>query len=663
MNLFTLFGIVVVSAVAVAVYRANPARATNRAFVLLSIVGLFWQIALAWLDPASPHIVLWLSITHAIGALFPWLMWLLKECVRGAEFGRRTFVRSWPWIVAGGGMACLCFTPYFIPAESTPAHPITGWAWSIYPVVIGSGYFVLLLQTLLDLRRARGIQLIELQILLLGGTAAGLSCVAVSVLARALQLPEVPQILRALIVAFYVPAAWAVTSRKIFDASLLFRVALSKAAWTAAAIVILLVGIYWAADELGKLGAVALCAILLGFMDWAVRRTLRDNPVIGEPNIEATRKSLLAASRQFTTWESFEQRFCEILAGWGQCEHAYIFTESEDGFSAHGLGAPLPATAVEELRAAGGWATPEMLQRRLLSGARSKLMDYLRAQSLSAIVSAPTGVGTKPLLIAQGVRYDGRPVTWNQIKLLQDWASIIENALARVSLSQSARDAEQLATAGLLGASLAHEIRNPLVTIKSVVQAAPARFQEPEFKRLLIEVVPGEIVRIERLVESLMDLGRPKQHVLEDVGLNGLVESSVGLVQPKAKEQQVVLTARLEARPDIVQADPGAIRQVMLNLVMNAIDAVSAQFGPRAVDVVTRREGDLVVVEISDNGPGVPHEIRDRLFRPFTTINKTTGIGLGLAISAEIVRAHHGRISLLDREGSGATFRVTLPGR
>ena len=133
----------------------------------------------------------------------------------------------------------------------------------------------------------------------------------------------------------------------------------------------------------------------------------------------------------------------------------------------------------------------------------------MRKHNIGVIICAPSHDMLAPFIIALETRRDRSPFTWSEIKLLNEWTTIIENTLSRISITQQARESEQLRTAGLLGASLAHEIRNPLVTLKTIAQSAKTRFNDPEFRRLLIELVPTEIERIEGLVSGLMDLGRP----------------------------------------------------------------------------------------------------------------------------------------------------------
>ena len=285
----------------------------------------------------------------------------------------------------------------------------------------------------------------------------------------------------------------------------------------------------------------------------------------------------------------------------------------------------------------------------------------MREHALGVMVCARDDDGDVPFIVALKMRRDRAPFKWSEVKLLQEWVGMIANTLSRISLTQQARESEQLRTAGLLGASLAHEIRNPLVTLKTIAQSASTRFNDPEFRRLLIELVPAEIERIEGLVSGLMDLGRPQHPHFERVHMNEIVETSVKLVQPKALDEAVNLICELAANPDEIFADRASIRQVILNLVMNAIQAVEGLDSKREVLVKTRAGDGQVVLEISDNGAGMPAEVRKRLFQPFTTSNKTSGIGLGLAITADLVKLHHGQIDLVEGRQSGTTFRVTLP--
>lgn len=663
MIVFQLVTIFVTLAVGIGVLRANPQRGINRVFSLLSATVAVWLMGLAWLtNPDNPNPILWLRFTSAIGALFPWLLWILKNCAKGEPLDWKSLRKSWPWFIGAVLLAADVYTVFFIPLESTPRHPLRGWGWNAYSIVLGLEYLLLLILSSVDLRKVRGIQRVELQTLVLGGTAAGLFGVAFTTIGPLVGFRLLPRILPALIAGFYAVTAWAITTQKVFDARHLFQAALRTVVSLAVIGLVLTIAVYLGLPMLPEPLVIGGCTILLAYVfqhlgqrNWWVAQ------FGGDRNTTATRSAILGASREVLDLDALENRFCEILNGWGRTEHTYVLAGSLSGYSSGTLDLPNGSLPLNELIGGSGWATPERLERQRPTAARSALEQFMNKHRLGVMVAGPSGTGIHPIIIAQEIRHDRRPFVWPEVQLLQEWSSVIEGAFSRAALSQHARDAEQLVTAGLLGANLAHEIRNPLVTIKLIVQSAKDRFYEPDFRRLFIDIVPGELERIEGLVDGLLDLGKPRHPKFEPLKLNDIVANSLKLVQSKADKEKVTLSCSLDANPDEMSADNASLRQVILNLLMNAIEAVSSVDWGREVAIRTSRGTDSLVMDVADNGPGVPLEVRQRLFRPFTTSNKTSGIGLGLAITAEIVRSHHGQIVLLDDGRAGTTFRVTLP--
>jgi signal transduction histidine kinase len=644
---------------------ANPKRGINRAFFLASLTVCAWLASLEWLtNPANPNPELWIRITSAIGAFIPSLLWMIKDCAEGGNFGWGSLKRGgWAWLLAGLSIAVLCFTYWFIPAESTREHHLRGVGWNTFAVVNAASYIILFIQAINSLRTRAGIQKLELQALVFGGTAAGFVAVALSTLGTNLNIPSSPKILPMVIVVFYSFTAWGITTQKIFDARDIFRSGIQIA--LSMGIVAVIVGVALEVDPLTvpRTLVVISCAALITLIFRQFNsRILRATQMGGDRESEAIRTAILAAGRDEFDHNTLVRRFSRILGDWAGVEHAYFLNGEKDSFKCGTFTMEASSAAGAELLSAK-WATPESLQRQRDAGGRRELLKFMKEQRLGVMICAPSDEGLAPFIIALEIRRSRAPFTWSEVKLLQEWTAVIENILSRINLTQHARESEQLRTAGLLGASLAHEIRNPLVTIKTIAQSASTRFNDPEFRRLLIDLVPTEIERIEGLVSGLMDLGRPQHPHFERFRLNEIVETSVKLVRPKAQDESVDLSCALDASPDIVNADRASIRQVILNLVMNAIQAVSVIEGRREVSVRTSGGEGSVILEVGDNGPGMPVEVRERLFQPFTTSNKTSGIGLGLAITADLVKLHHGQIALVDAGEVGTTFRVTLPCR
>ena len=558
-------------------------------------------------------------------------------------------------------MVGLCFTDYFIPAASTRAHPIRGVGWNTYVVVMGSSYLILLAQGIHSVRSRVGIQKIELQTLLLGGTAGGLMGITLSALGPILGMPTLPHQIPIIIFAFYAFTAWAITTQKIFDARQLFRSGLQIAASVGLVAAVVGTAMAVSPDLVPRPLVAIFCAILITLLfNQFNKQVLRATQMGGDRDADTIRMAILTAARDEFDREMLVKKFSAILEAWGRSGRAFFLEGEKDMYAGGRLNLWAGSPAAAELLLVK-WATPESLLRQREAAGRKELSAFMREHHLGVMIAAPSDEGLAPFIVALESRRDRSPFTWTEVKLLQEWTAVIENTLSRINMTQQARESEQLRTAGLLGASLAHEIRNPLVTLKTIAQSAKTRYHDPEFKRLLIELVPAEIERIEGLVSGLMDLGRPQHPHFESLRLNEVVETSVTLVRPKALDESVDLSCTLDANPDEINADRSFMRQIILNLLMNAIQAVATISGKRKVIVRTRVGIGVVVLEVADNGPGMPPEVRERLFQPFTTSNKTSGIGLGLAITADLVKLHHGLIALVGDGEVGTTFRVTLP--
>jgi signal transduction histidine kinase len=240
-------------------------------------------------------------------------------------------------------------------------------------------------------------------------------------------------------------------------------------------------------------------------------------------------------------------------------------------------------------------------------------------------------------------------------------AAIMESALERAHFSVKAQHAEQLATVGLLGASLAHEIRNPLVSIKTFVQLLPTHHQDPAFREKFFRLIGHEVDRIDRLTVQLLDLASPRAYAAEVIELHPVLRASLDLVAAKATDKNIQFFTDFRADSDKAFTDASAAKQVMLNLCFNAIQALDAREGNRWIKISTRNVASGIEMAVADSGPGIAPEIRARLFQPFQS-TKSSGFGLGLAICSDILANLNATITVDPHiPGSGATFRVIFP--
>lgn len=258
-------------------------------------------------------------------------------------------------------------------------------------------------------------------------------------------------------------------------------------------------------------------------------------------------------------------------------------------------------------------------------------------------------------------------------------------------LQESERDrlrSEQLAALGQLAAGLAHELRNPLTSMKAILQLA----NEPnDLSPRDLEILREESDRLEHSVQSLLDFARPPRLHKSPTDLNTLLEQTAALARRRAQRQGILLDYAPPRDQVKLLADAAELRQVVLNLLLNAIDATTRGGSIRlecrlelADDVpvadasrIRERSGgnkrwhngehheemtewSWVVIRVCDTGQGLPAELGERIFQPFVT-TKETGTGLGLSICKQIVEAHGGQLDARNRDGGGAVFEVRLP--
>lgn len=238
--------------------------------------------------------------------------------------------------------------------------------------------------------------------------------------------------------------------------------------------------------------------------------------------------------------------------------------------------------------------------------------------------------------------------------------SLREAARAQEEARQAKMErAEQLAAIGELAAGLAHEIKNPLSGVKAAIEVLAGELAPDNVNRQILQESAAELTRIDRVVRDLLRYARPKAPVLAPADFNEIVHDAVMLTQAQAARQLTELTTALATALPPVVADADMIRQVLLNLVINAMHAAGQRAGGR-VEISTEARDGAVLCRVRDNGPGVSRSDAETIFRPFVT-TKASGTGLGLAISRRLVELHHGRLWLDNPGEPGASFTFSLP--
>ncbi|MDR2875274.1 MAG: two-component sensor histidine kinase [Methylobacillus sp.] len=224
-------------------------------------------------------------------------------------------------------------------------------------------------------------------------------------------------------------------------------------------------------------------------------------------------------------------------------------------------------------------------------------------------------------------------------------------------LKENLTRAAKLAVVGEMAAAMTHEVRTPLGILRSSAQLL---LREPGLSaegREVCGFIISETERMNRLVTTLLDCARARPPELKPANVAELAAQSIAMLKPQAMKKNIALELHLDDNDATVLCDPEQITQVLLNLLLNALQILPEN---SRVEISTRRETDHLVIEIADDGPGIAPELRERVFDPFFT-QRNGGIGLGLTVVRQIAVAHRGNIIADKSALGGALFRVTLP--
>ncbi len=234
-----------------------------------------------------------------------------------------------------------------------------------------------------------------------------------------------------------------------------------------------------------------------------------------------------------------------------------------------------------------------------------------------------------------------------------------DDVTERVKMEEEMLRQERLASLGLLAAGVAHEVNTPLTGISSYAQMLLEEMAPEDPRRDILERIESQSQRASSIANSLLNLARPECPAFEEVSLNDAVAEVLGLFEPQVKTRGIRVEVVLDPALPSIRGHKARIQQVLLNLLLNARDALGEE---GQITVMTRAGEDRVSLEVVDNGAGIAEEDLPRIFDPFfTTKGRGRGTGLGLSISYGIVQEHAGKLTVESSPGESTRFRVDLP--
>jgi signal transduction histidine kinase len=257
--------------------------------------------------------------------------------------------------------------------------------------------------------------------------------------------------------------------------------------------------------------------------------------------------------------------------------------------------------------------------------------------------------GTRTQISLDFIQEKGSPI--GALLTMRDTESVqrIEDEIER---------SRRMSASGRLTRGVAHEVKNPINAIVLHLQLLQTKLQQidPDTRRHM-DIIGNEIHRLDRVVGILVDFMRPRDLHLEEIDFRRLLEEVVSLAAPDAEQHGVTMAPEFPAEPLTVNVDTDLMKQAILNVVLNGLQAMP-QGG--TLTVSARRDEDLVITEIRDQGAGIPHDVQEKIFELYFTTKKG-GSGIGLAQTFQIMQWHYGSVDFESVEGQGTTFRLRLP--
>ena len=632
-------------------------RPQNQVLAAGSVFVCLWM--LCWHgDFSVSATALWLRGAWFVAGFLPVFLVFLRETILWPQRSLRErffAIRVW-WLFPS--VWCSWVVWRFFHHEPLPLiHPVFG-TMMVAPIVAGLlSTAMFALGTIQRLQGRIGVHRLDLQLLGLGGSLLILVTFVFPVIGVVSRDPMWDRLMPLLILAIFAGLAWTLLTTRLLDAKHLLTLGIEKIALVATASVFIW-GIRDIAAQFMPAWLAFGVALALGLWFVAELRPWLQELTQRKATAERLRRSAFEIARRDLRPEQMEEAFLKLLTQWGHCDRAVILMATQGRLTGGGLEWPLHSDEMKLLHRMR-WATAERLDREKPRFEGPGLAALMKVNGFGILV-ASSGP-TLGFVIGLSFPRSRMPFTYPQVTQLLALADTIESALSRAHYLMKVQHAEQLATVGLLGASIAHEIRNPLVSIKTFVQLLPQHYQEAAFREKFFRLIGDEVGRIDRMTEQLLDLSTPRVFTTQETAIHLLLTACVDLISAKADDKRVKIVTDYQADNDVVFTDPNAVKQVVLNLGFNAIQALEQKAGDREVQIATRKNETSLEIVVSDNGAGIAPEVWSRLFQPFQS-TKSSGFGLGLATCRDILTNLHASITAdQPSAGRGATFRILLP--
>ncbi len=650
-------------AIAAVIFRANKLRASNRAFSLLVLLGGIWTINYGFITRGGENAIMHLRIGAAVAAMLAPTLVVVREFIIDPRARFKTIARrNLLWIVLALVLGATTATDWFLRYGSPPSVPDygPGWFWQHLAIAIKMA-----LIAVSGWRARKGLRpgsRAEMDI------AVTFASGAVAIISAFLALhhtgdPLPPPAFGLVAIVYASRLTWVLLARGVYDARVLISLILRTVCIILGASVVFFC-VAWSLKAYGvnETAATIIASIVAAaLVNYITQFFLGKHNALLYRSIAGFQREANEVARSPLTQEDAILKLERLIAEYTNTDDALILTEVGRGlYSRDGYRLSNRSLAWHRINRAG-WLARDTMDLSALSPHDREALKWIDERPVSLLMLGPRSEQHLNIVVALGRRRTAPAYTFYEIECLSLMVESAAIALTTIEASTQAQHAGQMMALGLISASVVHEIKQPLAALRLFFKMLPARYEDPAFRSQYFEVIPNELARVEATLSEFLRLGRTESYHVRDFTPAPIIREVLTLVQPKAGACQVQIVPDLDAHDPVLRGDPQVLKQALLNLTLNAIQAMSSlRKGPRILFVATSVAGDKCEISIRDTGPGISPVILQKLFRPFVS-TKEDGFGLGLYITRDQVVKTGGELVARNDPTGGACFQLVYP--
>lgn len=651
-------------AIAAIIYRANKLRASNRAFSLLVLTGGIWTINYGFITRGGDNAILHLRIGAAVAAFLAPTLIMVRDFIADPRSRfRRIAKNNLPWIVLALSLVALTPLDWFIHHGSTAKSPDYGPGWLAQHLILAVIMAYIAISGWHHRRHLRGSSRDEM------GIAVTFAAGAVSVISTFLAfhrsgdpLPPPEFGLVAILYAFRL--TWVLLARGVYDARVLISLIVRTVSIILGASAVFFCVAWTLKVQAGineTTATIIASIVAAALVNYITQFFLAKHNALLYRSIADFQREVQEVARSALTQEKALLQLEHIIAEYTNTSDALILTETgRDVYQRGTFRLPNRGLVWQRINRSG-WLARDTMDLTPMATHDRDALKWIDERPVSLLMLGPRSEQHLNIVVALGRRQSAPAYTFYELECLSLMVESAAIALTTIEASTQAQHAGQMMALGLISASVVHEIKQPLAALRLFFKMLPARYEDPAFREQYFNIIPDELARIEATLSEFLRLGRTESYHIRVFTPSALIREVLTLVQPKASACRVQVVTDFAARDPSLRGDPQVLKQALLNLTLNAIQAMSGlRSGPRILFVGTTLVGDKCEIAIRDTGPGISPVILEKLFRPFVS-TKEDGFGLGLYITRDQVVKTGGELIARNDPIGGACFLLLYP--